>query len=128
MHAKENGNEKAMNYDAESSSTEKPVPELENRKLIRNANVELEIENFDDAVQKITAFAKEERGYVATTDSQKQANGKLRGQVVVKILPENLDRFLQKIHGLGELKNQTIGTEDVTKAYFDTDARLKNGH
>ena len=36
------------------------------------------------------------------------------------------DRFLQKIRGLGELKNQTLGTEDVTKAYFDTDARLKN--
>jgi hypothetical protein len=105
---------------------ETPAPELANRKLIRNATAELEIVSFDDAVQKITAFAKEERGYVATTDSQKQANGKLRGQVVVKVLPENLDRFLQKIRGLGELKNQTLGTEDVTKAYFDTDARLKN--
>lgn len=102
--------------------------ELANRKLIRNATVELEIVSFDDVVQKITAFAKDERGYVATTDSQKQANGKLRGQVVVKVLPENLDRFLQKIRGLGELKNQTLGTEDVTKAYFDTDARLKNAH
>jgi hypothetical protein len=39
-----------------------------------------------------------------------------------------LDRFLQKLRGLGELKNQTLGTEDVTKAYFDTDARLKNAH
>ena len=46
--------------------------------------------------------------------------------MIVKVLPENLDRFLQKIRGLGELKNQTLGTEDVTKAYFDTDARLKN--
>jgi hypothetical protein len=63
---------------------------------------------------------------VATTNSQKQANGKLRGQVIVKVLPDNLDRFLQKIRGLGELKNQTLGTEDVTKAYFDMDARLKN--
>src|SRR5262249_44496437 len=99
-----------------------------NRKLIRNANAELEIVSFNDAVQNITAFATEERGYVATTNSQKQANGKLRGQVIVKVLPENLDRLLQKIRGLGELKNQTLGTEDVTKAYFDTDARLKNGH
>jgi len=33
-----------------------------------------------------------------------------------------------KIRSLGELKNQTLGTEDVTKAYFDTDARLKNAH
>jgi len=97
-----------------------------NRKLIRNAEVELEIVSFDDAVQKITGFANEERGYVATTSSEKQANGKLRGQVIVKVLPENLDNFLQKIRALGELKNQTLGTEDVTKAYFDTDARLKN--
>ena len=78
------------------------------------------------AVQKITALANEERGYVATSSSEKQANGKLRGQVIVKVPPENLDHFLQKVRALGELKNQTLGTEDVTKAYFDTDARLKN--
>ena len=116
----------AMNSAAAPSSAEMPAAEVANRKLIRNANVELEIVSFDDAVQKITTFANEERGYVATTNSQKQANGKLHGQVIVKVLPENLDRFLQKIRGLGELKNQTLGTEDVTKAYFDTDARLKN--
>ncbi len=112
---------------ATAKPTEMPVPEFANRKLIRNATVELEIVSFDDAVQKITAFANEERGYVATLSSEKQANGKLKGEIVVKVLPENLDDFLQKLRGLGELKNQTLGTEDVTKAYFDTDARLKNG-
>jgi hypothetical protein len=97
-----------------------------NRKLIRNGEVDLEIVSFDQAVQKITAFANEERGYIATTSSEKQANGKLKGEIVVKVLPENLDHFLQKIRGIGELKNQTLRTEDVTKTYFDTDARLKN--
>ena len=115
-----------MAQEAGPKPGETPASEVANRKLVRNATVELEIVSFDDAVQKITAFANEERGYLATTNSQKQANGKLRGQVIVKVLPENLDRFLQKIRGLGELKNQTLGTEDVTKAYFDTDARLKN--
>ena len=99
---------------------------LANRKLIRNAAVDLEVVKFDEAVQKITAFAAEEKGYVATTKSEKQENGKLQGEVVVKVLPENLDRFLQKIRGLGDLKNQTLGTEDITKNYFDTESRLKN--
>jgi len=110
----------------EPNPAEASVPALANRKLIRNANVELEIVSFDDAVEKITEFANEERGYVATTSSEKQANGKLKGEIVVKVLPENLDHFLQKLRGIGQLKNQTLGTEDVTKAYFDTDARLKN--
>jgi anti-sigma factor RsiW len=111
---------------AESKPVETPASVVPNRKLIRNAEVELEIVSFDDAVQKITALANEERGYVATSSSEKQANGKLKGEIVVKVLPENLDHFLQKVRALGDLKNQTLGTEDVTKAYFDTDARLKN--
>jgi hypothetical protein len=97
-----------------------------NRKLIRNATAELEVVSFDESVQKITAFAAEEKGYVATTNSEKQANGKLRGEIVVKVLPDNLDRFLGKLRGIGELKNQALTTEDVTKAYFDTESRLKN--
>jgi hypothetical protein len=107
-------------------TTTTPIAALANRKLIRNATVEVEIVSFDQSAQKITAFANEEKGYVATTSSEKQENGKLKGEIVVKVLPENLDRFLQKIRGLGELKNQTLGTEDITKNYFDTESRLKN--
>jgi len=116
----------AVEAKVEQQAAATPSAVAANRKLIRNANVELEIASFDEAVQKITAFAGEDGGYIATTTSNKQANGKLRGEIVAKVLPENLDRFLQKIRGLGELKNQTLGTEDITKAYFDTDGRLKN--
>ncbi|HEV2045009.1 MAG TPA: DUF4349 domain-containing protein [Chthoniobacterales bacterium] len=125
--APETGNEPLAVMAAPASKTSPTVPAaLANRKLIRNASVDLEIVSFDDAVQKITAFTNEERGYVATTSSEKQENGKLKGEIVVKVLPENLDRFLQKIRRLGELKNQTLGTEDITKAYFDSESRLKN--
>jgi len=99
---------------------------IANRKLVRNASAELEVVSFEEAVQKITGFAAEDKGYVATSSSQKQANGKLSGQVVVKVLPDNLDRFLLKLRGLGELKNQALTTEDVTKQYFDTESRMKN--
>ena len=103
-----------------------PVASADNRKLVRSAKVDLEVKSFDDALQSISALASEGRGYVATTSSQKQENGKLRGQIVVKILPENLDDFLVKLRKLGDLKNQTLAAEDVTKQYVDTDARLRN--
>ena len=106
------------------SASAQPGPA--NRKLIRNARVDLEVRNFEEAVQQIGGFASEARGYIATSSSDKQENGKLRGEVVVKVLPENLDDFLEKLRGVGDLKNQTIGTDDVTKQYLDTDARLKN--
>jgi hypothetical protein len=111
---------------AEPSPNQTTPAAPDNRKLIRNAQVELEVGKFDEAVQRITAMATEDRGWIATTSSYRQANGKLRGEIVVKVLPETLDAFLLKLRGLGEVKNQTLGTDDVTKQYFDTDSRLKN--
>jgi Domain of unknown function (DUF4349)/Putative zinc-finger len=114
-----------------TAETESALPDstsgpTANRKLVRNATAELEVASFEEAVQKITGFAAEDKGYVSTSSSEKQANGKLRGQIVVKVLPDNLDRFLLKLRGLGELKNQALTTEDVTKQYFDTESRMKN--
>src|SRR5204863_8821047 len=54
---------------AGKSSVETHAPESANRKLIRNATVEMETVSLENAVQKITAIANEEHGYVATTDS-----------------------------------------------------------
>jgi hypothetical protein len=108
------------------SATPAPNAATNNRKLVRNARVDLEVKSFDQALQSISALAGEGRGYVATTSSQKQENGKLRGEIIVKILPENLDDFLTKLRELGDLKNQTLATEDLTKQYVDTDARLNN--
>jgi hypothetical protein len=116
----------AESVEERPSASPSSVGPTANRKLIRNATAELEVASFDESVQKITAFAAEEKGYVSTTSSEKQANGKLRGEIVVKVLPDNLDRFLAKLRGIGELKNQALTTEDVTKAYFDTESRLKN--
>jgi len=103
-----------------------PVASGDSRKLIRNAQLDLEVVNYDVAVQRLTTIAAEERGFVATQSSAKLPNGKLQGTIVIKVVPENLDRCLEKARGLGELKNQTLGTDDVTKVYFDTDARLRN--
>jgi len=136
---KTNGRVAVTDSSAQSSETESALPvtvysadtvqqpnSLANRKLVRNATADLEVVSFEEAVQKITTFATDAKGYVATSSSEKQANGKLSGEVVVKVLPDNLDSFLQKLRGIGELKNQALTTEDVTNAYFDTEARLKN--
>ena len=77
-------------------------------------------------MDQITALTKAAGGYVDTSNSQKGGNGKLQGTVVVKVLPQNLDDFLLKLRDLGEIKNQSVSTEDVTKDYFDTQARLDN--
>jgi len=95
------------------------------RKIIRSGEMEFEIDGFDIAVGTVTKIAIEEQGYIATVNSEKLPSGKVRGTVVVRVPPDNLDRLLLKLRALGELKSQRIGSEDVTKNYLDLESRLR---
>ncbi len=121
----QNGNAKPVDKVEIFSSTaiSNPTPD---RKLIRNARLDLEVKSFQKSVDDLAALVKTAGGYVETSSSERGGNGKLQGTVVVKVLPQNLDSFLLKLRDLGEIKNQSVGTEDVTKAYYDTQARLDN--
>ena len=103
-----------------------PAPVIDTRKLIRNAALDFEVGSFEKALDIITQVAGEEQGYVFSQNSAKGANGKLQGQIVVKVLPPNLDRFLLKLRLLGDMRNQTVSAVDVSKDYFDTEARIRN--
>jgi hypothetical protein len=112
--------------DASNVTIDTPAPVIDSRKLIRNAQLDLEVKSFQAAIDQITALTKAAGGYVDTSNSQKGGNGKLQGTVVVKVLPQNLDGFLFKLRDLGQLRNQSVSTDDVTKDYVDTMARLDN--
>ena len=112
--------------DTAAVSTKPASAPADTRKLIRNAQLDLEVKSFQSTFDSVSALTKSAGGYVDTSNSQRGGNGKLQGTVVVKILPENLDAFLLKLRDLGDVQNQSVSTDDVTKDYFDTQARLVN--
>jgi hypothetical protein len=95
------------------------------RKIIRSGEMEFEIDSFDSSVATLTKISIEEKGFVATVNSEKLQNGKVRGTVVVRVPPDRLDTLLLKLRALGDLKSQRIGSEDVTKHYTDLESRLR---
>jgi hypothetical protein len=109
---------------APESKPQEEAPRL-SRKIIRSGVMEFEIDGFDVAVGTVTKITIEEQGYIATVNSEKLPNGKVRGTVVVRVPPDNLDRLLLKLRALGELKSQRIGSEDITKNYLDLESRLR---
>jgi hypothetical protein len=110
---------------AQPGAVQEPPPPPVQRKIIRSGEMEFEIEAFDSAVATLTKIAAEEQGFVATVNSEKLPNGKVRGTVVVRCPPERLDTLLLKLRALGELKSQRIGSQDVTKHYTDLESQLR---
>jgi hypothetical protein len=111
---------------------QQPVdPPIEmNRKIIRTGEMEFETDSFDKAVDNVTRLITGVKGgFIATINSDKLPNGKMRGAVVVRMPPQFLDKFVldlrRELAKSGELKNQRIISLDVTKQYTDIESRLR---
>jgi hypothetical protein len=108
-----------------------PAPPAGPRKIIiRSGEIEFEVDSFDSAVATVTLLVnKLSGGFVATVNSEKLPNGKVRGSIVVRVPPEHLDSLVldlrKELGKNGELKGQRIGSQDITKQYIDMESRLK---
>jgi hypothetical protein len=106
-----------------------PAPEG-TRKIIRSGDIEFEVDSFDAAAAIVTLLVERTKGsFVATVNSEKLPNGKVRGSIVVRVPPDRLDTFLldlrKQLSKTGELKGQRIGSLDITKQYTDLESRLR---
>ncbi len=113
----------------EQKPAEQP-PEVGRRVIIRSGDIEFEITSFDDAVGIVTRLVGGvQGGFIATVNSEKLPNGKVRGSVVVRVPPEKLDALVlelrKELTKAGELKSQRIGSQDITKQYTDLESRLR---
>jgi hypothetical protein len=110
------------NADAEPAPPRKVV--------IRSGEMEFEVESFEAAATTVTRLVNALSGaFVATVNSDKLPNGKVKGSIVVRVPPEHLDTLLldvrKELSKAGELKGQRIGGQDVTKKYTDLESRLR---
>jgi hypothetical protein len=101
-------------------------PAQENRKIVRNAEASIEVDSYEAAYAKLIALVAQEKGYVSDGDIQKMPNGKIQASVKVRIPAERFDAVLGRLKEFGTVMYQNIKSEDVTKDYFDHQARLKS--
>ncbi|HEY3227338.1 MAG TPA: DUF4349 domain-containing protein, partial [Planctomycetota bacterium] len=125
--------ERLMSRDMEKGKHQEPGgktapaqdPQAPQRKIIRQGELEFEVDNFDSAVDKVSRIVAEEKGFVATVNSDRLPNGKVKGSIVLRVPPDALDRLVLKLRALGDLKSQRITSEDISKKYYDLESRLK---
>jgi len=95
------------------------------RKIIRTGDVSLEVDSYEATYTKLSDLMTAEKGQIAAASTQKMANGKIQATVTLRVPPERFEAVLAKLKEFGSVRNQRIGSEDVTKAYIDLETRLK---
>src|SRR5262249_27258213 len=107
-----------------------PAPPVRQKIIIRSGDIDFEVDSFDSAVATVTKLVTAIKdAFVATVNSEKLPNGKVKGSMVVRVPPDQLDSLvldLRKELGKGgELRGQRIGSQDITKQYTDLESRLR---
>ena len=95
------------------------------RKLIRTARLDLLVEDYDiarPAVERILGAV----GGVISDAEVSHYGAYRRATVTLRVPAEALERTLRELRAIGKVEHETLGTEDVTRQYVDTDARLRN--
>ncbi|HST52358.1 MAG TPA: DUF4349 domain-containing protein [Pyrinomonadaceae bacterium] len=106
-----------------------PVPV--ERKIIRNANLSLEVEDPKKAMQRVASVAESRGGFVVTSESRQEAGaggGKAQEVITmeVRVPASQFDAAMNDIRGAASrITSEKISGQDVTEEYIDLDARLR---
>ena len=110
-------------YDGEGDAQETESPDKP-RKLVKNAEVNMQAQDVKEAYGNILAFAKEYGGYEFSQNSSTWEDYTTL-QAKIKIPAEHLDTLLAFVAKCGEVTNSTVDANDITDQYYDAEIRLK---
>lgn len=99
----------------------------DNRKLIRQANLAIETENYDESVQAIQNQIAAVGAYIESSQISGYTEYHSRSMhCTVRIPADRFDEFMAAKDTFGVVMNSNVWQEDVTFNYFDMEARLQS--
>jgi hypothetical protein len=104
------------------------LPAFTERKVIRNAEFTMELDNPVDGKLKIEAIAEACGGFVVTSEvtGSDAAGAQTAATVVVRVPAAKFASALEQVRKLGyRIRRERITGQDVTEEYIDLEARLK---
>ena len=105
------------------------APTVIERKIIRNADLELESDSPEEAQRKIAQIAESKNGFIVeSSQSASDVKALTRDTVTmtVRVPAEKFDEAIDEIRKTGtRVVGETIKGQDVTEEFIDIEARLK---
>lgn len=116
---------------ASTVSTNPSLDILADRKVIRNANLSIEVDDFYHAYGNLQAMLNG-IGYVSESNIHRDFYAyegekitRVSGDITIRVDARHFDNILNDVKGLGDVIDDRIYSNDVTDQFYDTEGRLK---
>ena len=101
------------------------------RKIIRDADLTIEVNSTTEAQQKVTSIAESNGGFVVTSEAKQKENSDpakrtLDIKLIIRVPSTQFNSALQQIEGLAtNMPQRNVSGQDVTEEFIDIEARIK---
>jgi hypothetical protein len=95
------------------------------RVVIYNAHLSLEIKDIQGTLQRIRGLAEGYGGYVASS-SRSTYGVQSRAEIAIRVPKDKFHPAIQQIEAYGKVVDEGTTSEDITQQYIDLKARLNN--
>ncbi len=95
------------------------------RKLVRNALVQMEVEQIQSAVDAIRKLARTNSGLLSNVDVKTDDRGHSHASVTLRVPEDRYDPAQVGLRTIGNVTQESSRSDDVTKAYTDLEIRLR---
>lgn len=105
--------------------------EAADRKIIRNAEITIEVPSTTDAQHQVTSIAETHGGFIVTSEAkQRESNDPTQRtldiKLVVRVPSNQFGRAFDEIKKLaGNTPSENVTSQDVTEDFIDLEARIK---
>lgn len=102
------------------------------RKIIRNANLTVEVISPTESQRKIVSIAESHQGFVVTSEAtQSSSDDKSKPEItvnlVVRVPAMQFNQVMEQIRAVGiRVTQEKVTGQDVTEEFIDLEARIKN--
>ncbi len=115
--------EDSVHIQYSTDSTSKPV---NNRKIIKTANVSIRTKNYDTFMTALNQKIEQYGGYVENSEEFNLSADTNRNAVMsIKVPSENLGKFLEELSVIGTVTSIAVTSNDITDSYIDIESRIK---
>ena len=117
--------------DAASAGTDLPPSTLTSSpgdRIVRKGTMRLQVDEdgFDAAFDRVVSAAGRLGGTVLSSDATSDDEGSTSGAVTVRVPAEDFDALLTATAEIGEVRERSVTSEDVSAEFVDLEARLRH--
>jgi hypothetical protein len=108
------------------SPTDSPPAAPSSQKIIKTADLSLEVKKFEDASREVDRLVTRYRGFYADNRVTQNDDGTTGAHIVVRVPQGSFEALYADLKKLGRVKAENAKGEDVTEKYTDLSARIRN--